>query len=240
MKNRIYICTIKMNKKFIFLLFLFMLILLLVWIYKINFLQTVFHSYEKRIVIDPGHGGIDSGTGEKFGIYEKQINLDVALRLRKLVEKDFKVTMTRDKDISLENKSDLNDSRYKKDLHARKTIINQYGDLFVSIHVNADPYNSKTRGVKIFYYPTSEESKKLAHSIKKEVDKIVYKEDLKKAEVIKEDYYVLRETTCPGVLVEIGFITNVHERKLMQNSEYKNKIVKSISEGIKNYAKKSR
>ncbi|WP_199873000.1 N-acetylmuramoyl-L-alanine amidase family protein [Inediibacterium massiliense] len=229
-----------MNRKVIFLLFLFIVIVLVCLLSKINFLQTVFYSCEGRIVIDPGHGGVDSGTGEKFGIYEKEINLDVALRLRKLIKRDFKVTMTRDKDTSLESKSDLNDSRYKKDLHARKTMINQYGDLFVSIHVNADPYNSRTRGVKIYYYPTSDESKKLAQSIRTEVNKIVYKDSSIKAEILKEDYYVLRETKCPGVLVEIGFITNSQERKLIQNNKYKNKIAKSIYKGIKNYIKESR
>lgn len=205
-------------------------------------LQSIFyHATQQIIVIDPGHGGVDGGTSYGSQLLEKNINLDIALQLRKyLKRKGFYVVMTRDKDISLEDKSDLNDSRYKRDLDARKRIIND-GDenIFVSVHVNAYPENVRARGVKIFYYPTSEESASLAKSICTAVNTIVYKKFLKddhtKAETIPNDYYILRETKNPGVLIEAGFITNAQDRRLLNNEAYKKKVAEAIGEGINEY-----
>lgn len=192
------------------------------------------------IVIDPGHGGIDGGTGDKEGLLEKDINLDVALKLKKeLLVEGFKIVMTREKDQSLEEFSNINASRYRRDLDARKSIVNKNDPMvFVSIHVNSSKKTS-AKGIKIYYYPTSSEGKELAENICKSVDINVYKkylrDDTLKAEVLTEDYFILRETEFPGVLVEIGFITNQEENKLLQDEKYKTKVAFAIKKGILHY-----
>ncbi|MCT4620035.1 MAG: N-acetylmuramoyl-L-alanine amidase [Marinisporobacter sp.] len=241
-KKNIFI-IIKINKKMLVTGILFMIMVSIFSIWKEVPLKAVFHhSIHRKIVIDPGHGGIDGGTGEDFGLLEKNINLKVSLKLKKyLMDKKFKVIMTRDKDSSLEKKSHIKASRYLKDLDARKNIINNNGDIFVSIHVDAHPESIKTRGVKIYYYPASMEGKKLAQSICGSVNNRIYKKSLKtnnvQASIAPEDFYVLRETQIPGVLIEIGFITNPQDRQLLRSEKYKIKIAQAICEGIFNYLK---
>lgn len=226
------------------LIFLTITSFLIICIFLRNSIQiekiTCSSKIMKTIAIDPGHGGIDGGTGENFGLLEKNINLDISLKLRNYLNDDFYVIMTREKDVSLENKSGLNSSRYKKDLHARKSIINSNNcALFISVHVNANPYNADTRGVMIFYYKGSKASKLLAKKIKQSVDKLLVKHlhnyAAFKSRVLPNDYYVLKETNCPGVLVEVGFITNNKDRKLLKSKKYREWIAKAISQGVMNY-----
>ncbi|QXM05588.1 N-acetylmuramoyl-L-alanine amidase family protein [Crassaminicella indica] len=242
MLKRTVFIVIKINKKALLALSIFILALLIIGGWKEKSLQTVFgYSLSKKVVIDPGHGGIDGGTGEYFGFLEKNINLNVALKLKKyLTDEKFDVIMTREKDISLEEKSPIKASRYLRDLDARKRIINN-GDISVSIHVDANPDSIKTRGVKIYYYPNSIEGKKLAQSICNSINNIVYKRFLNtnriKAVIAPEDFYVLRETQISCVLIEIGFITNPEDRKLLKSEKYKAKMAKAICDGIIQYLK---
>lgn len=197
-------------------------------------------SSEETVVIDPGHGGIDAGTSDKTGLLEKDINLDLGLRLkREFLFEEPKVLMTREKDESLENLSQRDGSRQIKDLDARKNIINENNSTtFVSIHVNSSP-NSQTRGIKIYHYPGSTKGKMLADSICQFIDEHVYerylKEDILKVEILAENFFILRETEMPGVLVEIGFITNPDENKLLKKRRYKRKVAHAIKKGIIEY-----
>lgn len=240
-KSRIYI--MRFNKK-ILLLGAIILFVSLIFFMKNPPTHNIFnHKYrqgQQTIVIDPGHGGIDGGTGQREGILEKDINLDVGLKLnRQLIVEGFDVIMTREKDESLEHLSNINSSRYRKDLNARKTIIDgNEPAVFISIHVNSSK-SSKAKGIKVYHFPTSAEGKKLAEAICNSVDLYVYdkflKDDSLKSEVLSEDYFVLRETEYTGVLVEIGFITNAEEYKLLQDEEYKEKVAYAIKKGILEY-----
>ncbi|NMB07200.1 MAG: N-acetylmuramoyl-L-alanine amidase, partial [Tissierellia bacterium] len=163
--------------------------------------------------------------------------LDVAIKLkRELLVEGYNIIMTREKDESLEELSNIKASRYRRDLDARKTIINENSpSAFVSIHVNSSRKTS-ARGVKIYHFPGSTEGKRLAENIKESIDEHLYKNYLKednlKAEVLTENYYILRETKYPGVLIEIGFITNPEENKLMKSRKYKEKIAYAIKKGV--------
>ncbi|SHK63530.1 N-acetylmuramoyl-L-alanine amidase family protein [Tepidibacter formicigenes] len=231
--------VVKFNKKyfFIFLILIFLSTIFVFRDYIDAFKPKVF--LYSTVVIDPGHGGIDPGTSYNK-LLEKDINLDVSLRIKKVLEnKITNVIMTREGDVSLENKSTLNSSRYKKDLHARKNIIDKNkADLFISIHTNSNPDYIADRGVMIFYYKNSSKSKYLAKKLAKSIDENVYKKFLKsniKTRVLPQNFYVLRETTSPGVLIEIGFITNSYDRKLLKSKEYKKQIAMAIRNGILDY-----
>lgn len=196
---------------------------------------------DRTIVIDPGHGGIDGGTNDKGGFLEKKVNLDIGLKLKKELEKEgFNVIMTREKDVSLEEFSDINASRHRKDLDARKNIINQAKPIvFVSIHVNSNISSKEARGVQIYYHPTSEDSKIFAETISYSINEHVYNNFLKtdslKVKVLSEDFFVLRETSHTGILIEAGFMTNPIDKLLLESEEYQGKIAFAIKEGLKKY-----
>lgn len=243
MKRKPVFYVIKLNRKLLLLVGVVLLLIIGRAIFRNSIVFNIF-KYQKgeTIVVDPGHGGIDGGTSDKTGLLEKDINLDVGLKLKKeLLVEGFRVLMTREKDESLEERSKIDSSRYRRDLDARKTIINENNSTtYVSIHVNSSP-SSKAKGIKIYYYPGSTEGEMLADSIRQSVDTYVYerylKDDTFKAEIIPEDYFILRETEMAGVLVEIGFITNPEENKLLQNERYKRRVAYAIKKGIIEYLK---
>lgn len=241
MKRKPKVYIIKLNRKMLILLTIIVLFIIDAIIFKEFKVSRIFKYQSNRtIVIDPGHGGIDGGTSDKEGLLEKDINLDVGLKLKKeLLVEGFKVIMTREKDQSLEEFSNINSSRYRRDLNARKTIINENDPLtFISIHVNSSK-KSRARGIKIYYYPTSSEGKELAESICESININIYEKYLKdntlEAEIIPEDYFILRETEFPGVLVEIGFITNPEDNRLLKDERYKTKVAFAIKKGIMEY-----
>jgi len=239
MFNKTIFLVIKVNKKIVIAIIALLLLLLLSSLLISNNSAAVFNNFRKTITIDPGHGGIDGGSSNA-GLLEKTVNLQVSLKLRKILkDKGINVVMTRDSDVSLESKSSLNSSRYNKDLHARRTIIdNNNSTAFVSVHM--DSYKSPSaRGIRIFYYSTSEESKKLAQSICDKVNKIVFNDFLNttkvKAQISPGNYYLLRSSKSPGVIVEMGFITNPTDNKLIRTDSYQLTIAKAISEGVEAY-----
>ena len=186
------------------------------------------------IMVDPGHGGRDSGTyyGE---IYEKDINLEISKTLAQELSKQGAIVyMTRKRDIDL---SSIYDSAKKRgDLYRRLLMIKEKkSDLYISIHINW--YDDTTlKGAEVLYNEINENNKKLARSIMKE-----FKNDLKSTRTIKTtDLYMYRNTTTPGVLVECGYLSNPTERTLLQDEEYQKKLALSITNGIINYLKKTK
>ncbi len=239
MFNKTFFLVIKINKKIILAIIALIILLVLASLLISNNATAVFSNSRKTIAIDPGHGGIDGGSSNA-GLLEKSVNLQISLRLRGVLKnKGINVVMTRDSDVSLESKSNLNSSRYRKDLHARKTIIeNNNSTAFISVHMDAYK-NSSARGVRVFYYQTSEESKKLAENICTRINKMVFNDFLNtsdvKAVIAVGDYYLLRTAGPPGVIIETGFITNPTDNKLIQREDYQNIMAAAIGQGIEDY-----
>lgn len=178
----------------------------------------------KRVVLDPGHGGSDTGA-IGGGVYEKTINLDVAnLIAEKLKKKNIHVYMTRDKDKTLT-------------LEDRTTYSNEINpNIYVSIHVNSnvtsDPY-----GIETHYY--KEDSYELAKTIQTHFasEKNLKKWETKDRGVIKSRFYVINHTEAPSVLIEIGFISNAIEREKLTTKQRQEEIAESIVKGILEYLK---
>lgn len=184
------------------------------------------------IMVDPGHGGRDSGT--YYGkIYEKNINLEISKALEEELTKNGAIVyMTRTRDIDL---SSIYDSAKKRgDLYRRLLKIKETkSDLYISIHINWYQ-NTSMKGAEVLYNSINENNEKLAKSIMKE-----FKTDLGSTRTIKTtDLYMYRNTTTPGVLVECGYLSNSTERTLLQQENYQKKLAKSITNGIINYLKK--
>lgn len=184
------------------------------------------------IMVDPGHGGRDSGT--YYGkIYEKNINLEISKALEEELTKNGAIVyMTRTRDIDL---SSIYDSAKKRgDLYRRLLKIKETkSNLYISIHINWYQ-NTSMKGAEVLYNSINENNEKLAKSIMKE-----FKTDLGSTRTIKTtDLYMYRNTTTPGVLVECGYLSNPTERTLLQQEDYQKKLAKSITNGIINYLKK--
>lgn len=184
------------------------------------------------IMVDPGHGGRDSGT--YYGkIYEKNINLEISKVLEEELTKNGAIVyMTRTRDIDL---SSIYDSAKKRgDLYRRLLKIKETkSDLYISIHINWYQ-NPSMKGAEVLYNSINENNEKLAKSIMKE-----FKTDLGSTRTVKTtDLYMYRNTTTPGVLVECGYLSNSTERTLLQQEDYQKKLAKSITNGIINYLKK--
>lgn len=187
----------------------------------------------KIIVVDAGHGGVDSGANRP-GVLEKEINLAVALQLRDALKiHNAKVILTRDTDTELSGLCDDEKvrGRYHRDLNARIEMIQESdADLFISIHANASPKPQK-RGTECYYSNKMENSKKLALAIQTQLDTIAPKSQ--DAEAAR--FFVLRRNTVPAVLIEVGFITNPEERAKLQSPEYQQSLAQAIAAGIVNY-----
>ena len=184
------------------------------------------------IMVDPGHGGRDSGT--YYGkIYEKNINLEISKVLEEELTKNGAIVyMTRTRDIDL---SSIYDSAKKRgDLYRRLLKIKETkSNLYISIHINWYQ-NTSMKGAEVLYNSINENNEKLAKSIMKE-----FKTDLGSTRTVKTtDLYMYRNTTTPGVLVECGYLSNSTERTLLQQEDYQKKLAKSITNGIINYLKK--
>ncbi len=188
----------------------------------------------KMIVVDPGHGGEDPGALGSTGVHEKDIVLDVSKKLVDILRQagaEALLTRENDRDLSDSGILSLHDIK-RQDLFRRVDLANQKNaDLFISIHVNSFP-DRRECGPQTFSQPGSVESKKLAEAIQREFNR--YLENPGRA-AKQVDYYANRMTKMPSAIIEIGFISNPGEEKLMLDPVYQNRIAWSIYAGIARY-----
>lgn len=182
------------------------------------------------VCIDAGHGGIDPGTIYKK-IYEKDINLKIALELGQLLEEDnFKVTYTRtsDKDLAPKNYKE----RKKTDLTYRARLINNSTCfMYVSIHLNSSTSKS-IRGPQMYFDDVNKENIKVA--------KIMYQTFKTKMSTTRKteelnDLYMFKLINKPGILAEVGYLSNTNDRYLLVKEDHQRKIADILKTGIINY-----
>jgi N-acetylmuramoyl-L-alanine amidase len=195
------------------------------------------------VIIDPGHGGIDGGTGKEHGVLEKDINLQIAARLkRNLMHNKVFVDMTRESDMALDDRNSLSGSRHVRDLMARLEQFNsgKY-DLFISIHANSSPRSSSV-GPLVLYSARIPESAILGGCIQECLNSLAESRLGERAvhRSVVSDFFILENSNIPGVIVETGFITNSLEKELLQDEDYQSGLVASITEGIRDYIKEIR
>ncbi len=212
------------------------------------------------IVIDPGHGGKDTGAIGCNGLYEKNVVLDIGLRLRKIIRRNFncKVVMTRDRDVFIP-------------LDERPGIaVQNDADLFISIHANAsrDP---AAHGIETYLLNLTkdrhimqvaerenmtelksmgpleailkdlildskrDDSLRLAHCVQSCLISDLRKYDVKNKGVKQGPFLVLYGASMPSILTEVGFITNPEEEARLARPAYRQKIAQAIFDGIKKY-----
>lgn len=190
----------------------------------------------KVIVIDPGHGGVDPGASSASGIPEKDINLNIAKKLRRLLEQTGSIViLTREEDVGLyTEKSTTYSQKKNEDLRNRRIMVNDINpDLFVTIHLNSFS-QSRYYGAQTFYQRGSTEGKYLARLIQEELRKVL-DENNDRAALPKDSVYLLREVESTAILVECGFLSNPREAELLTKSQYQEKIAWAIYTGIIRY-----
>jgi N-acetylmuramoyl-L-alanine amidase len=184
----------------------------------------------KVVIIDAGHGGIDPGAKGKGGLIEKDVNLDIAKKLKRFVEEGGGVAiMIREEDEGLYSQDSPNKKR--EDMKNRKQIIkDSSGDIFISIHINSFP-ESRYYGAQVFYFKNQKESMHLAKIMQQELIRVLNRNN-ERVEKSTEDYFILKDNEIPSVLIECGFLSNSEEEKLLLMPEYQEKIAFSIYTGI--------
>ena len=183
----------------------------------------------KTIYIDPGHGGIDSGTTYK-NIYEKDINLIISKKIEKyLISKGATVYLTRETDKDL---STTTINRKRNDLTNRAKLINKTNpDMYISIHLNYIS-NSKWQGLQIFYNNKNKENENIANKLTTYLKEYTSNIRDPKQENI---YYMYKQIKVPGVLIELGFLSNPNDRYRLTREEYQEKLAMYISNSIEKY-----
>ena len=168
------------------------------------------------VVVDAGHGGFDRGGIPRQRVPEKTMTLDVALRLRDVLQASgYRVVMTRDTDVFVP-------------LGTRVAIANSYRNaIFVCIHFNAAP-RSGANGIETYFY--SSQSLALASAIHYHV---AGGAPTPNRGVRRRGFFVLRRTTIPSVLVECGFLTNATEANYVQSASYRQKLAEEIAAGVR-------
>ncbi len=184
---------------------------------------------------DPGHGGFDGGASDN-GVYEKEINLDVALKLKEYIEQGGGVVyMTRVDDVSTDENNRKGKSAKMADLEARKELAGSAeADVFLSIHMNKFS-QPQYRGAQVFYGGKSEESKRLGETIQETMKEIIDDGNTRVAKKIDGQIYILKNTSVPSVIIECGFLSNPQESSMLKNEEYRQKLAWSIYLGISKY-----
>ena len=221
------------------------------------------------MVIDPGHGGLESGAKGKFGTEEKNITLAISHKLKTLIERNLalRVVLTRDKDIDVS-------------LDSRAAIANNNrADVFISIHINGS-YRKEARGAETFFLSkdaTDEESRRLAYlennsaefdegilrNNEDEIQMILWdmaqtaylKQSSQLAEFIQRElnflqgtanrgikqapFKVLTGVACPAVLVEVAFISNPDEERKLGTEEFQQTVAQAIYGGLASYLRAS-
>jgi N-acetylmuramoyl-L-alanine amidase len=189
------------------------------------------------VVIDAGHGGSDPGKVGVDGSLEKDINLEIALRLKKYLEQsDVRVIMTREEDAAL---SDAGAQKKKmSDMQNRCAIANESSaDLAVSIHQNSY-HEEEVCGGQVFYYQDSPKGKELAEILQGRFDYVLGEANRRLAKP-NGNYYLLLHVRCPIVIVECGFLSNWKEASLLNQAEYQDRLAWTIHMGIMEYLNRS-
>ncbi len=216
-----------------------------------------------RVVIDPGHGGADEGTVGRHGVMEKELVLDVAMRVGRLIEERMgsEVIYTRSDDTFIP-------------LHARTEMANQKkADLFLSIHANSSPH-PKIGGIEVYYlnftkmadaldvaarenassektvyelrdliqtitlHDKIEESKEFAAKVQGTLQNFEsrYNAAAKNRGVKKAPFVVLIGASMPSVLAEVGFLSNSREEQLLKRPDHRQKLAEALYQGVSRYA----
>ncbi len=191
---------------------------------------------EKVIVLDAGHGKPDEGAESKNGTTEEKTNLEIVLKIQKLLEESGATVILTRSDENAIYDLDKETLREKKvsDIKNRVKIGNEsQADIFVSIHLNKGD-SSNYNGWQTFYKKNDENGKKLATLIQDELKETINIPNNRVAHEI-DNIYLIENVEIPITIVECGFISNPQEEQKLLTDEYQNQLAWGIYNGILKY-----
>ena len=187
-----------------------------------------FNGGGRVIVIDPGHGGSDAGAIGPTGVSEKSVSLAVSLKAQKLLTANgYRVVMTRttDVDVAAPGVSDATE------LQARVDKAPPNAEIFISVHCNAFS-NGSANGMETYHAPTAVQGRRLATLLNEELEQLG---GLNNRGVKGARFYVMTHSKCAASLIELGFITNPREEKLLASDDYQQKLAQAITNAVNRY-----
>lgn len=192
---------------------------------------------QKTVIVDAGHGGDDGGAIGIDGTVEKDINLDITLKLEKILKfYGFNVIMTRTQDVmTCDDGLDSLRKRKISDIHNRFELMRKNPDaIFISVHQNKFE-DSSQHGTQVFYSGNDERSKELAEAIQTSVTLTLQRKNDRVVKKSGSGIYLLYHAKIPAVLVECGFISNSDEVKKLKDESYRMKLAILIADGLLKY-----
>lgn len=185
------------------------------------------------IIIDPGHGGKDSGAIGIGKVLEKDLNLDVALNLRDFFQSaGYNTIMTRETDDDTDGSESFNKTQ---DILKRASYTVEYpNSIYISIHMNSSG-SSNDKGFQVFYGWINKDSKNLAQSVYNVIKKSEIINRLREVKKSPETVYIFKKVTVPAVLIECGFIRNKEDFALLNDAEYRKTLAFILFCGIAEY-----
>ncbi len=189
------------------------------------------------VIIDAGHGGEDGGAVGKNGVYEKELNLKIALELKAMLEAlGVPTRLTRTDDTLLyDRNADYQGHKKALDMAARLAIAKEYENaIFVSIHMNSFP-QSQYNGLQVYYSENNESSLVLARLLQSLAVKNIQPSNTRKVKPSSGNIYLLEKIQHPAVLIECGFLSNDEECRLLCSDEYRSRLSMTLCSAIMNY-----
>lgn len=188
----------------------------------------------KTIIVDAGHGGFDGGAMVN-GVFEKDINLKIALNLKDCLSMiGYDIILTRKNDDAINTKGTNIRTKKISDMQNRLNIMKNYPEaLFVSIHLNIYE-NSAINGAQVFYSNNDLLSNNLARSIQRSIKNNLQKNNNRQIKMAQKNVYLLYNAPIPACIVECGFLSNSLDFKNLTNENYQKKMAISIFCGIIN------
>lgn len=186
------------------------------------------------VVIDAGHGGYDPGAITSQGLYEKEINLQMAKRVGELLKPSgIEVLLTREEDVDyVPDGTRGRQTKKKADLNYRIALAKQANaNALISLHLNAT-VTGQNSGAETFYHIKSEEGKRLAETLQQELIKVP---GMNQRIAKPGDFYIINNSTMPAVIVELGYLSNSKERVKLQQAWYQDQLARSVAKGIARY-----
>lgn len=186
---------------------------------------------QRVIAVDPGHGGPDPGA-RRGGLVEKELVLDIAFRLEKLLkEAGAEPLLTRRTDDELADGHQITTDK-GDELSRRAEIANRANaQIFLSVHANAFP-EERWFGAQVFYQRGSVEGKRLAEAIQAELVRLL---PPNRRRALAGDFRVLREAKMPAVIVEVGFLSNPQEAARLADPGYRQRLAEAVFSGLIRY-----
>ena len=186
------------------------------------------------IVIDAGHGGEDGGAVAADGTVESGINLAIAQdldALLRLLGCETKLTRTEDAAIDSDGARTLREKK-ASDLRNRAALVNETPNaVLLSIHQNSLPASRRVHGAQAFHART-EGSEALAESVQVALNAAVNPGNEKSRKVIDKSVYLMKNISCPAVLVECGFLSNAEEAARLCETDYQRKLAVTVAAGF--------